>query len=395
MSHTNLVPLRRRMQPRDPHEAHRVATPLELLFDLVFVVAIASAAAGWHHGIVEGHVGDLAGFVMVFFAIWWAWMNFTWFASAYDCDDVAYRLLAFAIMAGSLLIAAGTPGLFDTGQSTLVVAGYAVMRFAMVAMWLRAAGGHPEGRQTALWYAGGIAVVQALWIGRLLVEGLPALLVSFWALVVLELLVPVLAERHGITPFHPHHIAERYSLLTIIVLGEVILASVQAVQGALVEGRRPGLLLVVAGGLLTVFAMWWLYFKREHADLFEGPVRTTFAVGYGHYVVFASVAATGAALAAAVDVVQGDGHVAPRVVGLALASSVAVYVWALGAMHAALDRDRREGLAGGAVGVLALVVGAAGASMGVTVLLIGLVLAGAVAQHVLSTRDEPDAVTTA
>ena len=386
MSPINVVPLRRTMSARDPHEQHRVATPLELLFDLVFVVAIASAAAGWHHGLAEGHLDALLGFAMVFFAIWWAWMNFTWFASAYDCDDVAYRLLAFAIMAGSLLIAAGTPDLFDTGQSALVVTGYAVMRFAMVAMWLRAAVGHREGRRTAQWYAGGIAVVQVLWIGRLAVEGRPALLVSFWALVALELLVPVLAERHGVTPFHPHHIAERYSLLTIIVLGEVILASVQAVQGALVEGRRAGLLLVVAGGLLVVFSMWWLYFKREHADLFAGRVLTTFAVGYGHYVVFASVAATGAALAAAVDVVQGAGHVSPRVVGLALGGAVAVYVWALGAMHAAVDGDRREVLAGGLVGVLALVVGGAGAPMGVTVLLVGLLLGLAVAEHVWSTH---------
>ena len=34
----------------------------------------------------------LLGYGMVFFAIWWAWMNFTWFASAYDVDDVPYRL---------------------------------------------------------------------------------------------------------------------------------------------------------------------------------------------------------------------------------------------------------------------------------------------------------------
>jgi len=65
------------MQPRDPHETHRVATPLELFFDLVFVVAIAGAAAQWHHGLTEGHLGDLLNFVMVFFAIWWAWMNYT------------------------------------------------------------------------------------------------------------------------------------------------------------------------------------------------------------------------------------------------------------------------------------------------------------------------------
>ena len=48
---------------------------------------------------------------MAFVAIWWAWMNFTWFASAYDPDDVGYRLLAFVIMTGSLMLAAGVPAL--------------------------------------------------------------------------------------------------------------------------------------------------------------------------------------------------------------------------------------------------------------------------------------------
>ena len=56
-------------------------------------MAIAQAAAGCTTPIAEAHVADgLAGYAMVFFAIWWAWMNFTWFASAYDCDDVPYRL---------------------------------------------------------------------------------------------------------------------------------------------------------------------------------------------------------------------------------------------------------------------------------------------------------------
>ena len=387
MSHVNVVPLSRRMQPRDPHEAHRVATPLELFFDLVFVVAIASAAAQWHHGLAEGHLGDLVNFVMVFFAIWWAWMNYTWFASSYDCDDVAYRLLTFTIMAGSLMLAAGIPDLFATGQSGLVVGGYAVMRFAMVAMWLRAAAGHHEGRRTALTYAAGISIVQVLWIARLLLEGHTALLVSFFALVVLELLVPIVAERNGITPFHPHHIAERYALLTIIVLGEVILASVQAVQGALQQGAEAGLLAIVVGGLLIVFSMWWLYFKREHATLFEGSIRSTFVTGYGHYLVFASVAATGAALAAAVDLVQGEAHTTARVIGLALTGAVAVYVWCLTAMHAMAGAPVAETRVGVAVGLVVLAVAAVAPPIGVTVLVTGCVLAVAVAQHVWATRE--------
>ena len=72
------------MTARDTAEPHRVASPLELLFDLVFVVAVASAPAQLHHGLSEGHLDALGGYAMAFLAIWWAWMNFTWFASAYD-----------------------------------------------------------------------------------------------------------------------------------------------------------------------------------------------------------------------------------------------------------------------------------------------------------------------
>ena len=224
------MPLRRPVVARDTSERHRVSTPLELLFDLVFVVAIASNAAELHHGLAEAHYGTVVGYSMTWFAIWWAWLNYTWFASAYDNDDVVFRLLTFVIMIGALFLAAGVPDIFEDGQSVAVVLGYAIMRFAMVGLWLRAAAGHPERRETALWYAGGITVVQVLWIARL---GVPEswYVPSFFLLVGLELLVPVLAEqRHGYTPFHPHHIAERYGLLTIIVLGEVILSSVLAIQ---------------------------------------------------------------------------------------------------------------------------------------------------------------------
>jgi low temperature requirement protein LtrA len=97
----------RRIRPRDPTEPHRVATPLELLFDLTFVVAVARVAAQLAHAIADDEVGHVAGYLMVFFAIWWAWMNFTWFASAYDCDDAAYVLLqglAVACLVASVVL---------------------------------------------------------------------------------------------------------------------------------------------------------------------------------------------------------------------------------------------------------------------------------------------------
>ena len=403
MSSLRAIPWARPMTPRDPEEVHRVATPLELLFDLVFVVAIASAAAELHHGLSANHLSAVVGFVLVFFAIWWAWMSYTWFASAYDCDDVVYRVLTFTIMSGSLLLAAGVPDLFDDGQSGVVVAGYAVMRLGMVALWLRAAAAHPRGRRTALTYAVGITAVQLLWIARLLLHGGELLLTTFLLLVLAELAVPVVAERVGApTPFHPRHVAERYGLLTIIVLGEVILASVQAVQGALAApavtpsaGHEPtgvsggisgSLAMLVVGGLLLVFSLWWLYFKREHADLIGQGRRITWVFGYVHIIVFASVAAVGAALAAAVDVIQHAGNASPRTVALALAVPIALYALTLAGLHAAADRDRSVLLAAGLMSAAAVAVALLGLDMGLTVLLIGLVTAAAVVQHIVASH---------
>lgn len=414
MSSVTVVPWARRMGPRDPHESHRVATPLELFFDLVFVVAIASAAAELHHGLSAGHLETVVGYTMVFFAIWWAWMNYTWFASAYDSDDVVFRLLTFTIMTGSLMLAAGVPDLFDDGQSGLVVAGYAVMRLGMVALWLRAARSHPEGRRTALTYAVGITVVQVLWIARLLLDGDGVLMSTFFLLVLAELAVPILAERvGGPTPFHPHHIAERFALFTIIVLGEVILASVQALQGALAApadaasaghavepgaalpaaggpgatgGMSGSLAMLIAGGLLLVFSLWWLYFKREHVDLIGQGRAITWAFSYAHIVVFASVAAVGAALAAAVDVVQGVAEASPRTVALALATALSLYALTLSSLHAIADRKPAMVGAAATLAAVAVVVAMLDLDMGLRVLLMGLAAAGSVAQHVWTTH---------
>ncbi len=157
------------MTGRPVDEEHRVATPLELLFDLTFVVAVAQVAAELAHGIADGQVGDsLLGYLMVFFAIWWAWMNFTWFASAYDTDDVPYRLLTLVQMAGVLVFAAGIHDAFGNQDFLTGTIGYVIMRVAMLAQWARAARGDPEHRQTAYRYVLGIAVVQVGWVLRLL-----------------------------------------------------------------------------------------------------------------------------------------------------------------------------------------------------------------------------------
>ena len=103
MSGVPAVPWHRPMSGRDPEESHRASTPLELFFDLCFVVAVAAAAATLHHDLALDHLDGLVGYAMVFFAIWWAWVNYSWFASAYDTGDIIFRLLTFVVMTGVLV----------------------------------------------------------------------------------------------------------------------------------------------------------------------------------------------------------------------------------------------------------------------------------------------------
>lgn len=378
------VPLLRTMSGRDTGEAHRASTPLELFFDLVLVVSIASGAAQLHHGLAEGHLEAAIGFVLVFFAVWWAWLNYSWFASAYDTDDVLFRVLTFAIMVGSLTLAAGVPDLFEDGQSAIVVGGYCLMRLAMVVLWLRAAAGHAERRRTCLTYAAGISVVQVLWVARLLVHDEAWLVPTFLVGVVLELAVPYVAERRGFTPFHPEHMAERYSLFTIIVLGEVVLSTMVAVQQALAHPTLD-LVLLIAGALLVVFSMWWIYFKGELVGLFRSSrLAIVTEVGYGHVLVFGSVAAAGAALAAAVDVVTHHAHTTPQLVGLALAVPLAGYAATMAFLHRSPSQPRSDLVVVAVLVVALLATPFLGLSMGVAVLVMGLLLAAVVVRHVVA-----------
>lgn len=322
-----------RMTSRDPGEHHRVSTPLELLFDLCFVVAVAQAAAHLHHGIAGGHAAvAVLHYGLVFFAIWWAWMNFTWFASAYDTDDVPYRLTALVQIAGVLVLAAGVPRAFEQEDFLAVTLGYALMRVGLVIQWLRAASADAHRRRTALRYAIGIAICQAGWLGLLAVPH-DLRLYGWLVLVPAELFVPWWAERHVRTAWHPHHIAERYGLFTLIVLGESVLSATLAIQGALDDGHGGAALYgVIAGGLLLIFALWWIYFDHP-AQHFLAEGHSPFVWGYGHLAVFAATAAIGAGLGVAIDQASGaHGHLPDAVADAAIAVPVAGFllgVWGL------------------------------------------------------------------
>jgi low temperature requirement protein LtrA len=244
-------------------------------------------------------------------------------------------------MAGVLIVAAGVPRAIEHWDFGTVVVGYVVMRLAMVGQWLRAATSHPEGRRCALRYAGGIALVQGCWLAR---QALPSGvgLGAFFLLAAAELAVPAWAEAASRTAWHPRHIAERYGLFTIIVLGETLAGTATGMQAALHARTGAGrLAAVVAGGLLLVFAMWWMYFDTPTERVVEAIRRDfgerssgAFVWGYGHYAVFAAVAATGAGLSLSVDRLLHHSQLTALETAASVTVPTSVYLLAVWALHA-------------------------------------------------------------
>ncbi|NNN35206.1 low temperature requirement protein A [Streptomyces sp. S3(2020)] len=326
-----------RLTARGRDEAHRVASPLELFFDLCFVVAIAQAGVQLVHAVAESHAGEgILNYAMVFFSIWWAWMNFSWFASAYDNDDVLYRVVTLVQIAGVLVLAAGVSRAFEDHDFLVVWLGYLIMRLAMASQWLRVARSSegPE-RTTALRYAGGVLLCLVGWLGLVILPegGRPWV---FLVMAVLEMCVPRYAEKDFATSWHPHHISERYGLFTIIVLGETIAAATVAVKSGVDENDALGELLPIAGGgLLIIFSAWWIYFVVPiHGHLRSN--KQAFLWGYGHYLIFASAAAIGAGLEVAVEQAVGKAHISTLAASAAVTLPTALYllsVWALHSRH--------------------------------------------------------------
>ena len=356
------VRIRVRMTARPIDEPHRVASQLELLFDLTFVVAVAAVTEQFAHTIAEGHAGDgVLPFLQVFFAIWWAWMNFTWFASSYDTDDVTYRILTMVQMAGVLLLAAGVPAAADHGDYLMITSGYLVMRLGLVSLWLRAGLEDPASRRTAFRYAIGIGALQIGWFGRLYLAKTGAsdgvLLAAFVALAILELSVPLWAERPRATHWHPHHIAERYGLFTIILLGEAVLASSNAVRRAVAETDVNAELIAVAGcGLVILFALWWLYFLHPAGPRLEDRRNRSYRWGYGHYGLFASLAALGAGLEVAVEQTGHELHLSPTGASYAVAVPAASFIALLWGVHRAIADVSRVHLGTAVAGIAVLLV---------------------------------------
>ncbi|MFC0682517.1 low temperature requirement protein A [Lysobacter korlensis] len=337
-----------RMTGRDPDERHRGATPLELFFDLVFVVAFGAVADELAHYLADGHVvSAVLSFAFMVFAVSWAWINYSWFASAFDTDDWFFRVATMVQMVGVLVLALGTPDVFasiDEGgalDNRVVVAGYVIMRLGMVALWLRAAAQAPQHRRAALTFASTIGLAQVGWVlVAVLSLPLPATVALVLPLYLLELSGPVIANRRtGGIPWHPHHIAERYGLLVIITLGEVVIGTITTISAVVhQQGWTVDAAVLAVAGTALAFGLWWVYFITPSGRVLSVRRERAFVWGYGHILVFAAIVATGAGLHVAAYALEGEAHIDEVGVVLTIAVPVLVLTVADIALYSLLFR---------------------------------------------------------
>jgi len=336
------------MGGRDPHEEHRVATPLELLFDLTFATSFGLAASQLAHALAEGHFqSGLLGFALAGFAICWAWINFSWFASAYDTDDWIFRLVTMVQMIGVLVLAIGLPRMFasiEHGEhldTAVMVVDYVIMRVALVFQWLRASRQDPARRGACLTYVAAVSLAQVGWVSQIFVPlqgGATAALIV--GLVLAELAGPVLAERHdGGTPWHAHHMAERYALFAIIALGEGVVGTVAALSAVIEQqGWTADTALVGIAGTGLTFGLWWVYYLVPAADILHRHRDRSFVWGYGQMLIVTAIVATGAGLHVAAYFIDDEAHISPLAAVLTVAIPVSAFLVLIYALYYYLVR---------------------------------------------------------
>ena len=337
-------------QPQHPRlitgrrEGERV-TPLELFFDLVFVLAITQSTALMSHhptwpGVAQG--------LLVLGLMWWGWVGYSWLTSVVDPEEVAVRLAIFVAMAALLIVALCIPEAFENLALTFALA-YGVFRLGQIALFMLASADEDGLRHSVIGLAISTTIAVALLALASLFDGLAQ--GALWALALfLDMAGPYFFGAEG-WQLVPGHFAERHGLILIIALGESIVAIGVGAAGHLDLGI--GTAAVLGVGLAA--ALWWSYFDivalvsaRRLAEAEPGRPQNELARDSYSYIHFALVAGI---VLAAFGIKVTIGHTADHlhtVPAFALLGGVAVYLLGLVGFrfrHVRTVSRRRLGLA--------------------------------------------------
>jgi low temperature requirement protein LtrA len=303
-------------------EGERV-TPLELFFDLVFVLAITQCTALMaHHPTWSGLVQGL----LVLGMLWWAWVGYSWLTSVLNPEEGVVRLVMFGAMAAMLLVSLCVPEAF--GELGLVFAlAYGAVRVAHIGLFMLASPEDDQLRHSVLGLAVSSAIAVALLVAASHFDGMTQ--GALWALaLLLDMAGPYVSNSSG-WKLVAGHFAERHNLIIIIALGESIVAIGVGAAGALTLGISTAAVL----GVALAAAMWWTYFDvvaivsaRRLEEAEAGKVQNEMARDSYSYIHLLMVAGT---VLVALGLKKTIGHFDDNldyVIAFALLGGVAVYL---------------------------------------------------------------------
>jgi low temperature requirement protein LtrA len=243
-----------RLRSGEAAEPGRKVTWLELFFDLGFVAAVAQV--GTPLG-AEYTVAGLVRYGFLFFLIWWAWSGHATFSTRFDTDDLIQRLLTLLQIFVVAVMAVNAKEALDSRSSAGFAAAYAVMRFVLVAQYVRASR-IEESRALTRGYAFGFGVAAVCWLASALVPA-PGRF-WLWALaLVIDIGTPLVTSHLAVrVPPDAAHLPERFGLFTIILIGESMVAVMRGMESH--EDWSVPAALSAFFGMAVAFLVWWWYF---------------------------------------------------------------------------------------------------------------------------------------
>jgi low temperature requirement protein LtrA len=349
-----------RLRAGDGHSS-RTVTWLELFFDLIFVAAVAQVAEPLRE---HYSLSGVVRFATLFALIWWAWTGYTVFATRFDADDGVQRVLTLVQMFVVAAMAANAGDELDSRSSAGFAAAYAVLRFVLVAQYVRAR--HlPEARPLTTRYIAGHGAAAVIWLASALVPA--PVRFALWAVAFLvDLGTPWVALPHSVkVPPDPAHLPERFGLFTLILLGEGIIAVMQGMKS-----QEDWTVLAASSaftGMALMFLVWWWYFDvaaaasertvRSHRDALRFHVWS-----YAHFPLYLGVVVSGVGVQRIVTAASRSTLSGGE--AILMTSAAAVVMISMAAITASLSRHRGAiGDAAAALGtaVLAIALGVTGA----------------------------------
>jgi len=320
-------------------EPGRKVTWLELFFDLAFVAAVAQVGAPLA---ADYSIAGLLRYGFLFLLIWWAWNGHSTFATRFDSDDIVQRALTLVQIFVVAVMAVNAKDALDSVSSAGFAAAYAVMRFLLVAQYVRART-VPESRQLTTAFAAGFGLAAACWLASALVPA--PWRYWLWAVaLVIDVGTPLMTARQSLdVPTHPAHLPERYGLFTIILLGESLIAVMKGMESQ--EGWSISAALSAFLGMAIAFLTWWWYFDgadaaSERTVRTAGEARAFVVWSYAHLPLYLGIAVAGVGIEHIVTIApHGHLHGAePWILGGAMTMLMA----ALTAIGATSTRARRD-----------------------------------------------------